>query len=139
MFRTDYVLSPRADLGFQNYRAEFARLPGDYAPPRGCLLLLREQGAVIGCGALRPVDGQTAELKRVYLRPSARGRGLGRQLVERLLEEARRAGYRRVCLDVLAEFQVATQLYLALGFTDGEAVSHNPIAGTRFMALNLEP
>lgn len=133
----EYVRSPTADLGFQDYEREFADLPGKYAAPRGCVLLAWAGDELLGCGALRPVDDSSCEMKRVYLRPAARGRQLGRQLVERLLAEAREAGYRRVCLDVLPEFVAARRLYASLGFVPAPPVSFNPVPGTLFLALNL--
>lgn len=133
----EYVLSPRVSLAFQDYEAEFAALPGPYAAPRGSILLAWQGDAVAGCGALRPVDATCAELKRVYLRPAARGLGLGRRLVETLIADARRAGYQRLCLDVLPEFTVARTLYGALGFQPAPPVSTNPVPGTAFLGLDL--
>lgn len=133
----EYVGSPSVSLDFQDYEAEFAALPGKYAAPQGCLLLAWQQGAVVGCAALRPVDRTCGEMKRVYVRPTARGTGLGRQLVERIIAEARAAGYRRICLDVLPEFAVARQLYLALGFQPAPPVTFNPVPGTAFLGLDL--
>jgi putative acetyltransferase len=133
----EYVASPTVDLGFQDYEQEFALLPGAYAAPGGCLLLAWQGDAVVGCAALRRVDGFTAEMKRVYLRPVARGTGLGRRLVEAVLAEARRLGYQRVCLDVLPEFTSAQKLYHSLGFKPSARVSFNPVPGTQFLALAL--
>jgi GNAT superfamily N-acetyltransferase len=133
----EYVHSPQADLGFQNFEAEFAQLPGPYAEPRGCVMLVRRAGQIAGCAALRPVDASTCELKRVYLQASARGHGTGRALVQAMIDHARAASYRRMCLDVLPEFQTAQRLYEQLGFVDAPAVAFNPVPGTRFMALVL--
>ena len=133
----EYIGSPSVSLDFQEYEAEFAALPGKYAAQQGCLLLAWQQGAVVGCAALRPVDETCGEMKRVYVRPTARGTGLGRQLVERIIAEARAAGYRRICLDVLPEFAVARQLYLALGFQPAPPVTFNPVPGTAFLGLDL--
>lgn len=133
----EYVASPMANLDFQNYEAEFASLPGPYVLPHGCVLLARQGNQVVGCAALRRVNDTSCELKRVYVRPIARGQKVGRQLVERMLEEARSLGYSRMCLDVLPEFTRAQQLYDSLGFVDAEAISHNPVPGTRFLALSL--
>lgn len=133
----EYVTSPTVDLGFQDYEQEFSTLPGAYAAPDGCLLLAREGDAVVGCAALRRVDALCAEMKRVYLRPAARGTGLGRRLVTEVLTEARRLGYQRVCLDVLPEFTAAQALYRSLGFVPAPPVSFNPVPGTQFLALTL--
>lgn len=133
----EYVASPSVSLDYQGHEAEFADLAAHYAPPHGGLVLAWQGGAVLGCAALRRVDAERGELKRVYVRPAARGLNLGEQLVRAVLARAVQAGYSRVCLDVLAEFQTAQRLYERLGFVDAEPVSFNPLPGTRFMALNL--
>lgn len=133
----EYVASPTVSLDFQDYESEFADLPGKYAEPDGRVLLAWQQSAVVGCAALRRVNGSACELKRVYVRPGARGNSIGRQLVEYMIREARGERYSTMCLDVLPEFVAAQQLYESLGFSPAEAVSHNPIPGTRFLALTL--
>lgn len=133
----EYVGSATVSLEFQDYEAEFAALPGKYAAPQGRLLLAWRGERLVGCAALRQVDATTCEMKRVYVRPEARGEQLGRRLVERILDEARAAGYARMCLDVLPEFSAAQQIYAALGFTDAPPVTFNPVPGTRFLALDL--
>lgn len=133
----EYVASPSVSLAFQDYEREFADLPGPYAAPQGRLLLATVGAAIVGCAALRRVDAQVCEMKRVYVRPTARGAQLGRRLVERLLGEARAAGYVRICLDVLPEFVAAQRLYAALGFRPAPAVSFNPVPGTQFLGLDL--
>lgn len=133
----EYVTSPSVSLDFQEYETEFAGLPGKYAAPEGRLLLACEGDSVLGCAALRRVDASTCEMKRVYVRPAARGRNLGRQLVVALLSEARLAGYSRICLDVLPEFTAAQALYASLGFVPAAPVSVNPVPGTKFLALGL--
>ena len=130
----EYVSSPTVSLGFQEYEAEFATLPGKYADPEGRLLLAREGGH---SSWLRSVDESTCEMKRVYVRPAARGRSLGRLLVEAILSEAKLAGYSRICLDVLPEFTAAQKLYESMGFEHAEPVSFNPVPGTKFLALAL--
>ena len=133
----EYVTSPKADLRFQDFEAEFASLPGKYAAPDGRVLLAWSGEAVVGCAALRRIDNRTGELKRVYVRPLARGTSLGRRLVVEALEAARRFEYSNICLDVLPEFTAAQQLYLSLGFQPSAPVSFNPVPGTHFLALNL--
>jgi hypothetical protein len=133
----EYVSSPTVSLDFQEYETEFAGLPGKYAAPEGRLLLARHGATVLGCAALRRVDASTCEMKRVYVRPAARGRNLGRQLVEVILSQAKLAGYSRVCLDLLPEFTAAQKLYESLGFMPSEPVSFNPVPGTKFLALAL--
>ncbi|WP_280190250.1 GNAT family N-acetyltransferase [Delftia sp. PS-11] len=133
----EYVASPTVSLDFQDFETEFAALPGKYAAPRGCILLACQDGQPVGCAALRPVDAQTAEMKRVYVRPTVRGEQLGRRLVQGVLDLARQAGYTRICLDVLPEFQAAQRLYESLGFVDAPPVSFNPVPGTRYLGLAL--
>jgi len=135
----EYIASPSVDLGFQDYEAEFAALPGKYAVPDGRLLLAWRGQNVAGCAALRRVDESTCEMKRVYVRPIARGENLGRRLVESIIAEARAAGYSRICLDVLPEFAAAQRIYESLGFLPAEPVAFNPVPGTRFLALELSP
>ena len=139
----EYVASPTVSLDFQEFEAEFAALPGKYAAPQGCVLLAWKDGQPVGCAALRQVDvpdapsAQVGEMKRVYVRPTARGENLGRRLVEGILDVARHRGYTRICLDVLPEFQAAQRLYASLGFEDAPPVSFNPVPGTRYLGLDL--
>ncbi|MBX9935530.1 MAG: GNAT family N-acetyltransferase [Burkholderiaceae bacterium] len=133
----EYVASPSVSLDFQDYEPEFTTLPGKYAAPEGRLLLAWKDGAVVGCAALRKVDRNICEMKRVYIRPVARGEGLGRRLVESLLAEAREAGYSRICLDVLPEFVAAQGLYESLGFRPAPPITFNPVPGTKFLGLDL--
>ena len=134
----EYVASATVSLEFQDYENEFADLPGKYAEPEGRVLLAWQHGAVVGCAALRKVNSSTCELKRVYVRPGARGSGIGRQLVEQMIREAQVGSYSTICLDVLPEFLTAQKLYESLGFKSAEAVSYNPVHGTKFLALSLE-
>jgi len=136
LFR-EYQQELGVDLSFQDFDAELAGLPGAYAPPRGCLLLARSEGREAGCVALRPLDGGDCEMKRLYVRPEFRAARLGLLLAERLIAEARAMGYRRMCLDTLPGMARAQRLYEALGFRDIAAYRHNPIGGTRYLALDL--
>lgn len=129
-------------LCFQDFEAEIASLPGDYAPPGGTLILARAaEGRLVGTVALRCLDAveRTAEMKRLYVAPAGRGQGLGRRLAERVLQEARRLGYRAVRLDTLPQMREAQALYAALGFRDIANYNGNPIAGSRFLEKTLEP
>jgi putative acetyltransferase len=124
-------------LCFQDFATELATLPGAYAPPRGRLLLARNGVEVIGCIALRPLNDEHCEMKRLYVRPQGRGTGLGRRLAETVIASAREIGYRRMYLDTLPSMREAQGLYEALGFRDVSAYRVNPIAGTRYLALEL--
>jgi putative acetyltransferase len=116
----EYEAGIGVSLCFQNFEAEVANLPGDYAPPKGQMLLARDpaDGTLAGCVALRPVPAapDLCEMKRLYVRPAARGGGLGRHLASAAMAEARRLGYRRICLDTLPTMEDARALYLSLGF-----------------------
>ena len=129
----EYAASLPFALDFQDFERELAGLPGAYAPPRGALRLAR--GA--GCVALRPLDEDTCEMKRLYVRPSARGSGLGRRLTEEIVAEARRLGYRRMRLDTVPGMGAAQSLYEHLGFREIAPYRPNPIAGARFLELDL--
>lgn len=136
LFR-EYADSLSTDLGFQDFEAELAALPGKYGPPRGRLLLAWRGTEAVGCVALRPLDGHACEMKRLYVRPKLRGRRLGLRLVERICQEARAAGYSRICLDTLPTMGEAIKLYTALGFKSIEPYVYNPIPGAIFLALEL--
>ena len=133
----EYEHALGVDLCFQGFAQELANLPGDYAPPRGLLLLARDGDAVAGCIALRPVDHGDCEMKRLYVRDAFRAAGLGRRLVERVIATAHSLGYRRIVLDTLPTMVAAQRLYESFGFTDVPPYRHNPIGGTRFLGLDL--
>lgn len=134
-----YAASLPVDLGYQDFAAELAGLPGKYAVPGGALLLARdEKGSALGCVALRPLDGGgLCEMKRLFLAPEARGMGLGRALAEAIVAAARDRGYRELRLDTLPSMATAIALYQALGFERiGPYYAPTP-PGTVFMALTL--
>jgi ribosomal protein S18 acetylase RimI-like enzyme len=138
LFRA-YAASLSVDLAYQGFEAELAGLPGDYAPPRGALLVARgPEGGAIGCVALRPMaEACSAEIKRLYVAPDGRGAGLGRALAQAVLGEARRLGYRRVRLDTLPDMAAAIALYRSLGFAEVAPYYATPVAGTLFLGLDL--
>lgn len=137
---TEYADSLGIDLSFQGFAAELAQLPGKYAPPLGDILIARDAaGMALGCVALRTTAMPgTAEIKRLYLRPAARGQALGRRLAEAIISRARGAGHRRVVLDTLASMHAARRLYVELGFRPVPPYYHNPLPGTLYMALALD-
>lgn len=134
----EYVDWLGINLCFQNFDKEVAELPGDYAPPSGRLTLATESDEVAGCVALRRIGEDVCELKRLYVRPQFRGRGLGRTLTENVIDEARSIGYKRMRLDTLpGKMDRAIAMYRLLGFKNIEPYYNNPVEGAAFMELEL--
>jgi ribosomal protein S18 acetylase RimI-like enzyme len=146
LFR-EYEKSLGVDLCFQGFEQELASLPGSYAPPRGRLLLAIDdsggdgghgaRGRAVGCVALRPLGDDVCEMKRLYLRAAVRGRGVGRLLAERIMEEGRAIGYRAMRLDTLPMMTDAIAMYRRLGFREIDPYYPNPVAGTLYMERAL--
>jgi len=136
LFQT-YESSLDTDLCFQQFEAELAGLPGDYAPPNGCLLLAQIEEKPAGCIALRRLDDATCEMKRLFVLPEFQGKRLGRGLVDALISRARQIGYRRIRLDTLPSMERAISMYESLGFVDIEPYRPNPIEGARYLELPL--
>jgi putative acetyltransferase len=133
----EFIANSPVNLDYQENEAEFADLPGKYAAPRGCVLLADRDGDIEGCIALREVSTDICEMKRLYVRPHARGRNVGRQLAERLISEARSAGYSEMRLDVQERSVSARGLYNALGFVTADPISFNPVPGASFLGRRL--
>lgn len=134
----EYARSLGFSLCFQNFDAELAGLPGDYAPPDGRLLLAQYENQLAGCVALHKLDSKICEMKRLYLRPQFRGKGLGRALADRIIAEARQIGYQGIRLDTVEPvMKDAVAMYRRLGFREIDSYRANPIAGALYMELEL--
>ena len=134
----EYAQSLGFSLCFQNFDQELTNLPGDYAPPSGRLLLADYEGQLAGCVALHLLEKNICEMKRLYLRPRFRGKGLGRALAERMIAEARHIGYRRMRLDTVEPvMKDAVAMYRKMGFKEIAPYCKNPIAGALYMELQL--
>jgi ribosomal protein S18 acetylase RimI-like enzyme len=134
----EYAQSLGFSLCFQSFDKELAGLPGDYAPPEGRLLLATREGAPCGCVALHKLDSSTCEMKRLYVRPQSRGKGLGRALAEHVIADARQIGFQRLRLDTVEPMmQAAVAMYRQLGFREIAPYRKNPIEGALYMELQL--
>ncbi|MBC7955039.1 MAG: GNAT family N-acetyltransferase [Cytophagales bacterium] len=138
----EYAASLEVDLCFQGFEAELSHLPGEYASPTGQLLLAWVDGELAGCGAFRPLHeadyANACEMKRLYVRPAFRRFGLGRLMAQRLLDDARRAGYSNMLLDTLDDMESARELYASLGFDDVPPYYYNPIPGAHYLRAKLD-
>lgn len=137
LFR-EYADSLGVNLDYQGFEEELRDLPGPYAAPSGTLLLARSDNDVVGCVGVRPIDDRTAEMKRLYVRPSGRGLGLGRTLAEAAIRFATATGYDRMRLDTLPTMDRAQELYRSLGFMPIDAYRFSPVPGTVFLELVLD-
>ncbi len=142
----EYVTGLGIDLAFQDFDLELEQLPGEYAAPRGALRLALVGGELAGCCGLRPLHGvdgvdvrNTAEMKRLYVRPAYRGRNLGRELAQTVLDAAWHIGYDSVVLDTLDEMKAARSIYADLGFGEIPAYYHNPLPGVHYLKRDRDP
>lgn len=137
----DYASGLGVDLCFQDFDSELATLPGLYAQPRGALLTAFVNDSLAGCCAMRPLDNvdypNACEMKRLFVRPQFRKLGIGRLLVEAILDAARQAGYGSVLLDTLSDMETARALYHELGFDEIPPYYHNPIPGSHYLKARL--
>lgn len=136
-----YAASLGVDLALHDFEAELARLPGEYAAPQGALLLVLVDGDVAGCGALRPFPeadyANACEMRRLYVRPAFRRFGLGRLMVQALLDRGLQAGHSTVLLDTLDEMEAARGLYASLGFEEIPPYYFNPLPGAHYLKATL--
>ena len=138
LFR-EYAASLSFNLCFQGFEEELASVPGKYASPHGRLLLaISEDGSAVGCVGLRPLNDETAEIKRLYVRPAFRIDGIGRKLMEYVLHEAKAIGYHLLRLDTVSSMVEANRLYDSLGFREIAPYCENPLPGARFLEMQFE-
>ncbi len=134
----EYAESLGFSLCFQSFDAELAELPGKYAPPTGRLLLAECEDGVAGCVALRKLEPEICEMKRLYVRPAYRGKGVGRILAEAICREAKEAGYKCIRLDTVEPMMKdAVGLYRRLGFQEIGPYCSNPVEGAMYMELRF--
>jgi putative acetyltransferase len=133
----EYAAGLGFDLEFQDFQRELDELPGEYAPPQGRLFLALCKGNPAGCIALRPLAPRVCELKRLFVRPASRGRGIGSALAERLIREAGSMGYTAMRLDSIVTMEAALRLYRAFGFEEIPPYCYNPIPGAVYLELDL--
>jgi putative acetyltransferase len=133
----EYVAALGVDLSFQEIDAELGDLVATYGPPGGRILVGLVDGEIAGCVALRPLEEDCCEMKRLYVRPAFRSAGLGRRLAVAVIDAASRLGYARMRIDTLPQMGPARKLYASLGFREIEPYRFNPIPGTAFMELAL--
>ena len=132
-----YADSLDFDLEFQGFSEELESLPGEYAPPRGCILLAEDSGKFAGCVALRPLEDCVCEMKRLFVSSGYRGRGIGRMLACSVIDRAREMGYQKMRLDTVASMREARTLYYSLEFKNIEAYRFNPINDASYLELEL--
>lgn len=136
-FVEEYAASLDVDLSFQNIGHEVEHLDSEYAAPAGAFFLADENGTYVGCIGLRRFAEGVGEIKRLYVSPAGRGKGVGRVLVEGVVALARELGYTRLVLDTLPQMKAAQQLYASLGFTPTAPYRYNPVPGTAYLEMML--
>ena len=133
----EYKNSLNLDLCFQKFHEEISDLPSQYSEPSGCIILCYENKKPTGCIALRKFEGDTCEMKRLYLRPEARGKGIGRVLANKIIEKAKELGYKKMQLDTLETMKEAIALYKSMGFKVIAPYRFNPLDGVVYMELEF--
>jgi ribosomal protein S18 acetylase RimI-like enzyme len=134
---TEYASSLGFDLDFQNFKAELDNLPGDYAGPLGCIILAEINKIPAGCVALRKLEDDTCEMKRMFVKPEFRGKGIGKKLIQAIIEQAQEIGYKKIRLDTISTMTIAINIYESVGFKEINPYRFNPLNGARFYELIL--
>lgn len=134
----EYADFLKIDLCFQNFEKELQSLSSVYAPPKGCIILAKKDEEVIGCVALKPIGEGVCEMKRLYVKPSARGEKIGRKLVEELIAFAKKAEYQTMKLDTVTSLTEAISLYRSFGFKETSAYVYNPLSEVLYFELDLQ-
>jgi putative acetyltransferase len=134
----EYATSLGFSLCFQDFDKELAELPGEYAPPNGSLILAVDETEPVGCVALRKITEGICEMKRLYVKPELRGKGLGKQLVKAVIDEAIKIGYTKMRLDTVPVMKEAISLYRSFGFYEIKPYRENPIEGALYMEMDLK-
>ncbi len=133
----EYAAFLQVDLCFQDFEKELQTLHQVYLPPLGCIILAKDENQVLGCIALKPIGEDVCEMKRLYVRPAARGKGLGNQLVEELIGFAQKVGYKTMKLDTISSLKEAIKLYRSKGFVETNPYVYNPLADVYYFQLTL--
>ena len=133
----EYANSLNFDLCFQHFDGEISDLSAQYSEPEGCLILCYENNFPIGCVALRKFNFDICEMKRLYILPQARGKGIGRVLAEKTVQKAGVLGYKKIKLDTVETMKEAIALYKSMGFKEIEPYRFNPVKGVIYMEKNL--
>ena len=133
----EYADSLDFELCFQDFYNELETLPGDYARPLGLILLADYENQPCGCVALRQLEQDVCEMKRLYVQPSRRGLRIGKKLAERIIKEAGLIGYKRMRLDTVSSMVGAITLYRSLGFIKIQPYCHNPLKDAMYFELTL--
>lgn len=127
----------QVDLCFQDFEHELQTLHEIYSPPKGCIILAKQNDRTVGCVALKPIDKGVCEMKRLYVRQEARGTGLGRKLVKELIAFAKKSAYKSMKLDTVSKLKEAIQLYRSLGFIETTPYVYNPLSDVLYLELKL--
>lgn len=133
----EYAEFLQVDLCFQDFENELQTLHQVYFPPSGCIILAKEENQTLACIALKPIGEGICEMKRLYVRPQARGKAIGKQLVEELIEFAKKAGYKTMKLDTISSLKAAINLYQSKGFVKTEPYVYNPLSDVLYFELTL--